>query len=65
MKGIFNLFSNFVTDPSSESTSEVDFKILVAPAQLNICERCRRYTAEIYGTPCDRCLDVMAQDWAT
>ncbi|RUS87660.1 hypothetical protein EGW08_004583 [Elysia chlorotica] len=49
----------------SDSSCEVDFNILVAPAELNICERCRRYTAECYGTPCQRCLGVMAQDWAS
>lgn len=57
--------STLVWEPGSDTTSEVDFNILVAPAQLNICERCRRYTAESYGTPCQRCLRVMAQDWAT
>ncbi|GFO27485.1 isoleucine--tRNA ligase [Plakobranchus ocellatus] len=57
--------SSEVWDSSSDSTTEVDFSILVTAAQLHICERCRRYTAESYGTPCERCLGVMAQDWAT
>lgn len=28
-----------------------------------ICERCKRYTAEKYGTPCSRCLEVLSTGW--
>ncbi|ESO90131.1 hypothetical protein LOTGIDRAFT_233929 [Lottia gigantea] len=40
------------------------FKIIIMPAMKNICERCRRYTADHSSTPCERCLTVLAHDWA-
>ncbi|KAH9519440.1 Isoleucine--tRNA ligase, mitochondrial [Bulinus truncatus] len=51
------------TDESS-SSMEVDYKILVTSAQLQMCERCRRYTAKTTTATCDRCLHAMANDWA-
>ncbi|XP_059162221.1 isoleucine--tRNA ligase, mitochondrial-like [Physella acuta] len=57
--------STLVQLKESEQAVDVDFKILVVPATLHMCERCRRYTAKSSNTPCERCLDVIAQHWDT
>ncbi|XP_019647938.1 PREDICTED: isoleucine--tRNA ligase, mitochondrial-like [Branchiostoma belcheri] len=41
------------------------FTLHVSPASHQKCERCRKYVAESPTTPCDRCLAVMADSWAT
>ncbi|BFZ11695.1 hypothetical protein BsWGS_14734 [Bradybaena similaris] len=52
------------TDDVPGQGMEVDYKMLVAPALLHICERCRRYTAQHASSPCDRCLNAVAHDWS-
>ncbi|XP_012935792.1 isoleucine--tRNA ligase, mitochondrial isoform X2 [Aplysia californica] len=49
----------------SDTAEEVDYKVLLMSAALNLCERCRRYTATSSRAPCDRCMNSLADDWAS
>ena len=39
------------------------YAVEVKDANKQICERCKRYTADRYGTPCVRCLQAMSTGW--
>ncbi|OWF46981.1 Isoleucine--tRNA ligase, mitochondrial [Mizuhopecten yessoensis] len=41
-----------------------EYVLLLSPAVKAICERCRRYTADKPKSPCERCVLVIADEWA-
>ncbi|XP_033735132.1 isoleucine--tRNA ligase, mitochondrial-like [Pecten maximus] len=41
-----------------------EYVLLLSPATKQICERCRRYTADKLKSPCERCLSVLSNGWA-
>ena len=45
------------------STEDHPYLIGVILSDDFICERCKRYTSEKYGEPCERCLEVLSTGW--
>ena len=52
-----------LTLESGEVFDQVKYLVVIMSADNYICERCRRYTAEKYGQPCENCSNAMAEDW--
>ncbi|KAL8566840.1 hypothetical protein ACOMHN_052238 [Nucella lapillus] len=46
-------------------TSNVDYKLMIIVSESYLCERCRRYTSQSFASPCDRCLQAVADSWAS
>ncbi|XP_013776931.1 isoleucine--tRNA ligase, mitochondrial-like [Limulus polyphemus] len=42
---------------------EVNFTVVLFPAEKALCGRCRRYTANSLAHPCQYCLDVLGSQW--
>ncbi|XP_041353024.1 isoleucine--tRNA ligase, mitochondrial-like [Gigantopelta aegis] len=58
--GVCNVYSE---KSSGTVLMPEEYKLIIMPAEGNICERCRRYTAKSASSPCERCIDVLAGHW--
>lgn len=56
---------NDTTIYKEETAVPARYKLVVRPAALHACERCRRHIAQRSNIPCDRCVDAMADEWAS
>ena len=60
---VFHLFLFFLQTDATEDYM-YEYILVAQKAQLHICERCRRYSSETYGVPCDRCMEVLSTGWS-